>query len=147
MAKARPKTAAETDGVKALLRAAGLRATGARVAVFEHLRKSKRPESHGEVADAVAGRGFDRATVYRNLIDLVEAGFVDRTDLGDHMWRFALRSGDGAHGVHPHFTCTDCGTVECLPEVEVKVTQKGRAPRAVAKAVEVQLKGRCDDCD
>ncbi len=147
MSKARPKAVPEKDGLKTLLRDAGLRATGARVAVFEHLRKAKRPESHGEVADAVTACGFDRATVYRNLTDLVEAGFVERTDMGDHVWRFALKTGDGSHGVHPHFTCTDCGTVECLPEVDVKVTQRGRAPRSVAKAVEVQLKGRCDDCD
>jgi Fur family transcriptional regulator, ferric uptake regulator len=147
MAKVRAKAAESRDDVKTLLRAAGLRATGARLAVFELLRKAKTPMSHGEVADAVAERGFDRATIYRNLTDLSEAGFAARTDLGDHVWRFTLKGGRGAHGVHPHFTCTDCGTVECLPEVDVKVTPRGRAPKAVAKAVEVQLKGRCDDCD
>ena len=133
--------------MKSLRRGAGLRATGARLAVFDHLKKAKTPLSHGEVADAVAERGYDRATIYRNLVDLVEVGFVARTDMGDHVWRFALKDGRGAHGVHPHFTCTDCGTVECLPEVDVKVTSRGKAPKSVSKAVEVQLKGVCDDCD
>lgn len=147
MTKPRTKDRTERDALRALLRSAGLRATGARIAVYEHLRKVKRPESHGEVADRVSDLGFDRATVYRNLMDLVEAGLADRNDIGDHVWRFSLKRGEGAHGVHPHFTCTDCGTVECLPEVEVKVTPKGRAPRAVSNAPDVQLKGRCDDCE
>jgi recombinational DNA repair protein (RecF pathway) len=50
-------------------------------------------------------------------------------------------------GVYPpDVTCTDCGTVACLDDVEVKV-RVGRAPRAVARRkVEVQLRGLCDDC-
>ncbi|HYC76838.1 MAG TPA: transcriptional repressor [Planctomycetota bacterium] len=148
MAKTRNLTATERDEIKALLRAAGMRATGARLAVFEQLRRAKQPLTHGEIADVVAERGFDRATVYRNLTDLAEKGFAIRTDLGDHVWRFALRAGEGAHGEHPHFTCLDCGSVECLPEVDVKVIPKGKAPRALAKDdLEVQIKGRCDDCD
>jgi Fur family transcriptional regulator, ferric uptake regulator len=146
MAKARERSAGDRDAVKSVLRAKGLRATAARLTVYEHLRRSGKPLSHADVADAVVGGGIDRATVYRNLTDMADKGLVVRADLGDHVWRFSLVDGSAPHGAHPHFSCVDCGTVECLPDVELKVAPKGRAPRAVAKNAEVQIKGRCDDC-
>ena len=69
------------------------------------------PVSHGELVDALAGEGMDRTTVYRNLVDLTQVGLVQRTDLGDHVWRFELRRSrtEGDDAKHPHFTCSDCG--------------------------------------
>jgi Fur family transcriptional regulator, ferric uptake regulator len=130
------------------LRTAGLRATLPRVAVLQHLRGADSPLTHGEVADALADRGFDRATIYRNLIDLTEAGFISRTDLGDHVWRFELKHGDEAQGeLHPHFICNDCGSVECLPDEAVMLRAVRGAPRALKKkGVQVQVRGICNDC-
>lgn len=133
------------------LRAAGLRSTAPRVAVLRALEESPRPVSHSELAELLSDGGFDRTTIYRNLIDLTEAGLARRTDLGDHIWRFErLRPGTEDHSgeMHAHFTCTDCGTVECLPEGAVELSSPDRAPRAISKrAVEVQLRGVCDSCD
>jgi Fur family transcriptional regulator, ferric uptake regulator len=131
------------------LRAAGLRRTGPRVAVMQRLEAAAAPLSHGEVAEQLAAKGYDRATVYRNLVDLVEVGLVTRKDLGDHVWRFELVRAEGREHRpdHPHFLCTDCGDVSCLPEEAVKVVATRGAPRAVGRrAVQVQLKGRCDGC-
>ncbi|MBS1150710.1 MAG: fur1, partial [Myxococcaceae bacterium] len=84
------------------------------------------------------------------LVDLTEVGLVERTDLGDHVWRFELkriRPGTGLPG-HVHFFCTGCGVVSCLDEVEVKVKPGKGAPRAVTRQkVEVQLRGLCDQCE
>jgi Fur family transcriptional regulator, ferric uptake regulator len=129
------------------LRAAGLRRTGPRVAVLERLTRADAPVSHGELADDLEHLGFDRATVYRNLIDLTNAGLVARTDMGDHVWRFSLvKQGDVDHGRrHPHLLCTDCGTIVCLPDVKVKIaTAPGK--RRIAD-MEVQLKGLCESCE
>jgi Fur family ferric uptake transcriptional regulator len=149
-AKARTSKAKPDDilELQALLRSVGLRSTVPRIAVLRFLRSSGSPASHPEVYDAVGGEGFDRATLYRNLMDLAEAGLLRRTDLGDHTWRFELESQSGGHaGEHAHFICTDCGGVSCLPGGSVKIVAKNGAPRAVtAKAVEVHLKGRCDNC-
>lgn len=131
------------------LREAGLRRTAPRIAVLQRLEAAVTPLSHGDIAERLAPVGFDRATVYRNLMDLVEAGLVTRADLGDHVWRFELVGGKGKqHSVeHAHFLCTDCGDVACLPDSAVKVVAVRGAPRAVGKAsVEVQLKGLCDAC-
>ncbi|MBX7097547.1 MAG: transcriptional repressor [Myxococcaceae bacterium] len=139
---------ATVDVLRSTIRGAGLRSTAPRLAVLKRLMGAGTPVSHSELYDELAREGMDRTTVYRNLVDLTDAGLVERTDLGDHVWRFELkRLGEGPKvDSHAHFTCTDCGTVACLDDVEVKV-RAGRAPRAVARRkVEVQLRGLCDDC-
>src|SRR5262245_1161177 len=107
------------------------------------------PLTHGDVCDRLEDAGFDRATVWRNLADLTEAGLVRRTDLGDHLWRFELAT-KVEHPVpeaHPHFVCTECGNVACLPEGAVTLNPVKGAPRAIADgAVEVQVRGTCNAC-
>src|SRR6185503_15858532 len=70
------------DELRGSVRAKGLRATPSRLAVLELLRSSDAPMSHGDVADRLASQAWDRATIYRNLTDLAEAGLVRRTDVG-----------------------------------------------------------------
>jgi Fur family ferric uptake transcriptional regulator len=80
---------------------------------------------------------------------LAEASIVRRTDHGDHVWRYELRASEDGHVVeHPHFVCTDCGEVACLPGVAVKiVTTNTETPRSVrTRKVAVQLSGRCNEC-
>jgi Fur family transcriptional regulator, ferric uptake regulator len=134
------------DQLKSTIRGAGLRSTAPRIAVLKRLHAATTPVSHGELVDTLQDEGMDRTTVYRNLVDLTEAGLVQRTDLGDHVWRFELKRGAGDNIRHPHFTCTDCGTVSCLPEVTVSV-KTGKVPKSLSKQkVEIQLRGKCDDC-
>ncbi len=130
------------------LREAGLRATSARVAVLRTLLVSGGPMSHAEVFESVGDEGFDRATVYRNLMDLSEAALLKRTDVGDHIWRFeAAGDGDSNAIAHPHFVCSDCGVVECLPTGAVSVNQTPGTPSSLENAAtEIHLRGICDDC-
>ena len=139
---------ADRDALRERIRASGLRSTAPRVAVLACLEGADSPRSHAEICEALQGEGFDRATLYRNLVDLAEAGLLTRSDLGDHVWRFELRREGATHeDAHPHFTCTDCGEVSCLPEVTVRIKAAENAPKAVAAAsVQVQLRGRCDGC-
>jgi Fur family ferric uptake transcriptional regulator len=148
------KSAASTDAARIVIRAAGLRCTAARLAVLEHLVTARGPRTHAEVATALADRGFDRATIYRNLTELTEARLVSRMELGDHVWRFELlrpgAKGDRP-GEHPHFVCDTCGTVSCLEGVEVAITPKPRATRTGGRRIgavrEVLLKGQCPQCE
>jgi Fur family ferric uptake transcriptional regulator len=135
----------ELDDVRDAIRGAGLRATPSRLAVLALLRGQDQPLSHGDVDDRL-GDVYDRATLYRNLTDLADAGLVRRSDLGDHVWRFeAIAAGHGADR-HPHFVCTGCGVIECLPDVHLAM-RRARGPRAVrTKKVEIQLRGLCDAC-
>lgn len=133
------------DELRTSVRAKGLRATPSRLAVLDLLRTSDVPMSHGDVADRLSASSWDRATIYRNLTDLAEVGLVRRTDIGDHIWRFEAVDPSRDHE-HPHFVCTECGTVECLPEIELAV-RRAKAPRAVKqRKVEVHVRGLCDAC-
>lgn len=107
------------DSVQDELRRSGLRATPARIATLVLLRASGSPMTHAEVSDQVSGTGIDKATAFRNLNDLTEAGLLRRTELGDHVWRFEAVRGESEDGGHPHFLCVDCGTVSCLDDVKL----------------------------
>ncbi len=135
------------DELRDAVRGRGLRATPSRIAVLELLRTTDSPMSHADAADRLASQSWDRATIYRNLTDLAEAGLVRRTDVGDHVWRFeALAPGDDPKISHAHFVCTECGTIECLPELELSM-KRAKAPRAVKqRQVEVHVRGLCDSC-
>jgi Fur family ferric uptake transcriptional regulator len=138
----------DVDGLAATLRRSGLKKTAPRVAVLQSLEREVTPRTHGEIAEELAALGFDQATIYRNLMDLVEANLVSRSDLGDHVWRYEIRrGGDGHVSEHPHFLCVDCGGVTCLPGGAVRLVSLRGVPRAVvSRAVEVQVKGLCDAC-
>jgi Fur family transcriptional regulator, ferric uptake regulator len=134
--------------LRAEIRQRGMRSTGPRVAVLAHLSEASAPLSHTEIHEALVDHGYDRATIYRNLMDLAEAGLLLRSDLGDHVWRFERVKVHAGHSPgHPHFVCTDCGGVLCLPALTVRVVAASGAPKALGtKQVEVQVKGLCDDC-
>jgi Fur family transcriptional regulator, ferric uptake regulator len=130
------------------LRGTGLRSTTARLAVLQRLEACASPLTHGELADYLVPLGFDRATVYRNLMDLTEAGLVARTELGDHVWRFELRREGQEHAIeHPHFVCVDCGGVSCLADTDVSVSPRpGTKKSIIGELTEILLKGRCERC-
>lgn len=139
------------DDLKELLRGSGLRATRPRIAVLQCLHDATSPRSHGDLVEELSREGYDRATIYRNLTDLTDSGIVARADLGDHVWRFSLQKGaSGARheGHHPHFVCSDCGTIACLAGVSLQVRNEGsKVPKSVGKlAVDIQLRGLCDSC-
>jgi Fur family ferric uptake transcriptional regulator len=127
--------------------------------VLQYLISATGPLTHAEVSEAVGpSKGFDRATIYRNLTELTEAGLVSRVELGDHVWRFELKRAGEPHAKgddHPHFLCTTCGEVSCLDDVNVAITPKagrGKAakgpsrPQAIRTVKEVLLKGQCGKC-
>ena len=143
----RANDADELIEIRGLVRAKGLRCTSARMAVMRTLRCLTSPVTHAELAADLVPQGFDKATVYRNLIDLTEAGLVSRTELGDHVWRFELR-GQQRHGgdEHSHFVCTECGSVTCLSDVELNSATRKQTAK-IGRVTEVLLKGHCKDCD
>ena len=132
------------------LRDKGLRATNSRVRVMKCLLAAGGPLTHAEVYDRIHHFGMNRATVFRNLNDLVDVGLLARGDMGDHLWRFEIRratsESDGHR--HAHFVCKDCGTVECIPGETVahRVRESLPPPFRSLASLEVQLRGVCSDC-
>jgi Fur family ferric uptake transcriptional regulator len=157
MQKKLPKESSEpnvNDSVlakwKAALRAAGLRQTKQRMAVLETLAEATIPLTHADVTARLSRAGYDRATIYRNLISLMRIGLVVRSDHGDHVWRFAVvRVLDRSTArKSAHFLCTDCGAMSSLPDGVVRLVPSEAVPHAVlAQSVQIQVRGRCDRCD
>jgi Fur family ferric uptake transcriptional regulator len=145
------QNAAEIAALREQLRTAGLRSTSARITVLQALKLARTPQTHASLADSLTPLGYDKATVYRNLMDLTEAGLVSRTELGDHVWRFELRRGGSPasyhNSEHPHFLCVDCGEVNCLDDVAVTISPSpGAKPSTIGRITEVLLKGHCERC-
>lgn len=138
------------DALRARIRSAGLRLTAPRIAVLRRLEQARTPLSHAELMEDLGPQGWDRATVYRNLSDLTDAGIVRRTDVGDHVWRYELRRDEGQGqdaAEHPHFMCVTCGEVKCLPGLKVEFSGTNDTSRSlVGRAIEVQVKGLCERC-
>jgi Fur family ferric uptake transcriptional regulator len=131
------------DDLRQLLVGKGIRVTEQRMVILRELAKLRIPTSHPELTERLAGVDLDRATIYRNLLLLTEAGLLVKTQLGDNVWRFELPNMKSTeHGTHPHFVCNDCGDVACLPESAVAL--RGEAVRN--QVAEVQLRGRCVAC-
>lgn len=140
---------AEVDAVaetRELFSSHGLKTTAARLAVMHWLQKAKSPATHAEVAASLVPLGFDKATVLRNLTDLVEAGLVSRKELGDHVWRFEVR--DESHPTdctHPHFICVDCGSVTCLHKFDISKASLNSVAE-VGQMTEILIRGHCQLC-
>ncbi|HEX4147903.1 MAG TPA: transcriptional repressor, partial [Pirellulales bacterium] len=125
------------------------RSTQARVAILEQLHAASGPLTHGQMADELQSRGFDRTTIYRSLIELAEAGLLSRMELGDHVWRYELRAPeDSSDRHHLHFVCVDCGRIKCLAGTTVEVALAPAIKRLAGGTIsDVLLKGHCRKCE
>jgi Fur family ferric uptake transcriptional regulator len=140
------KDKSERGWARSAIQAAGLRATPARLATLLVLRETSSPLTHAEVFERLADHEIDKTTVFRNLSDLVSAGLLRRTELGDHVWRFEFVSEEEqGHTAHPHFVCVDCGNVSCLGEIELTKRSKS-ASEQFGQVTEILLRGHCHDC-
>jgi Fur family ferric uptake transcriptional regulator len=149
------------EGILAALRervrAAGLRATDARIRVLAELSIAGGLQSHHDLEQALdKDGGIDRVTLYRVLDSLVESGLAHRVSGSDRVWRFGeVRETAGspgmvreAHERHAHFQCSDCGKIVCLREMPAARRARDlRVPRGYRpETVELTVKGRCPGC-
>lgn len=133
--------------IREKLRALGLRATPARMAVCRVLADAQGPLTHAEVANCLDVHGIDRTTVFRNLNDLCEVGLLRRLEVGDHVYRFELRLPQSSESDHPHFVCIDCGEVQCLKSVSPPPIPAARKrAEQIHDVTEVLYKGHCAQC-
>ena len=136
----------ESAELKDAIRAAGLRATPARVATLRLLQGSASPLTHAEVAAELDETGVDKATAFRNLNDLADAGLLRRAELGDHVYRFeVIQSDEKGCDPHPHFICATCGGVTCMGTVRLTAGSL-KASEEVGQVSEILLRGVCNDC-
>jgi Fur family ferric uptake transcriptional regulator len=137
-----PSTA---HSLRQMLRDAGLRGTPARIATLQILRESNSPLTHGEIADRLESSGIDKVTVLRNLTDLINVSLARRAELGDRLWRYESLDPGESSEPHPHFLCIDCGSVQCMGDLELTPASREKS-NSKGKVTEILLKGHCNDC-
>lgn len=135
------------EEVRDLIRARKLRATAVRIDVLVVLHEAGGPMTHEQVFGELRGGLYDKASVWRILSDLAEAGILRRMDLGDRVWRYELM--DACRAVvddHPHFLCEACGEVQCLPPLELRAKDGGLPPQLESAEFHIRVMGRCETC-
>lgn len=89
---------------------------------------------------------MNKTTVYRILDRLENEGLVHSFLGKDGLKWYAkcLDCSSNHHSdTHPHFQCTDCGIVECLP-VNISIP---KLPNVQINSAEIMLSGRCSNCN
>lgn len=133
------------DEARRRIHGAGLRATAPRVAVLRLLTATDRPLSHTEVVRKLGSDDWNQATIFRNLIRLVEVDLACVVSTIGGVARYEARGNRENLHLHPHFSCLSCGSIQCLPEVKLTGPMSSRWNRSL-EASELQVVGECPDC-
>ena len=127
-----------------ILKNRGLRVTKIRVAVLEALGKSQQALPYGDLQKNLSR--FDRTTVYRTLLALMDKGLIHKALEENNESYYALYSDctSNLHNHnHVHFKCNECSSVQCLyisKEVGLSI------PEIVIDSIEITAKGTCSSC-
>lgn len=128
------------------LTAAGERVTRQRLIVAEALARAGRQLSAAELYDRVrsAEPSLGRATVFRTVDRLVEAGVARRLELEGHVYGYVACQPEHHH----HLSCTGCGRVEEIPESWVRPIASRASERLDFEIDDARLDfyGRCAAC-
>ena len=132
--------------IRTLLQNHKLRATAARIAVLRAIIHAKRPLSHSEMVQELKDTYGDQATIYRTLIKFVDVGLIRvASNVGGIARYEAITEEQDSQHVHPHFVCTSCGIVSCLPKTTV-ISTVDEQWREILRAAELQFLGICPTC-
>jgi Fur family transcriptional regulator, ferric uptake regulator len=130
-----------------LLRSKGFRITALRTDLLGLLLRSDRALTQTEVEERLSV-AVDRVTVFRALNAFEEAGIVHRVLDGAGTSCFAACASDCEHGhhkdAHAHFHCRACGSVFCLPTVEMPTVKVPRGFKV--EHGQLELQGTCKAC-
>lgn len=131
------------EAVRRLLDANGVRFTPQRYSLVAFLMENASHPTAVEIFEGVnrLDPRSSKATVYRNLRDLVDAGLVREVAVEGRSARFDLKGNQ-----HHHFICDGCGTVENLDWFDVPMPSAKFAGKRVVREYELILRGFCDAC-
>ncbi|HET7581395.1 MAG TPA: Fur family transcriptional regulator [Candidatus Limnocylindria bacterium] len=128
------------------LRAAGERVTPQRLLVADTLAGAGRQLTADQLWHRVRRRSprVGRATVFRTVEALVEAGVARRFELANHVYGYAACQ----PGHHHHLACGRCGRVEEIDEAYVRpVAERVAADTGfVIDDARLDFYGRCASC-
>lgn len=127
-----------------LLKLAGLRRTGPRLAILSALLDAGKPVTHEQITARLAEHAPNKVTIYRVLESLVEADFVHRVFLTERAQHYELADKCTENQCHPHFTCTSCAQTYCFTDAVLPMTKSPRGFTILRQRI--QLEGLCPNC-
>jgi Fur family ferric uptake transcriptional regulator len=134
------------DRLRERLTAAGQRTTPQRLLVAEVLGAARRQLTAEELWHRVRRRSprLGRATVFRTVEALVDAGVARRFELDNHVYGYAACE----PGHHHHLACSECGRVEEIDEGYVRPVALRVAAETgfVIDDARLDFYGRCAAC-
>jgi Fur family transcriptional regulator, ferric uptake regulator len=137
-----------TEHTLGVLKRAGFRSGGARVAVVELLGRQACCLTAQEIFEGTRrdGRAVGIASVYRVLELLSDLRLVQRIDVGNQAARYEPVLPGGEH--HHHVVCDDCGKVEAWRDdaLERAIERMAQCLGYRVASHEVVLRGLCDEC-
>lgn len=133
----------DTETIRHLLDASGVKFTTQRYCVMAFLMENPGHPTAAELFDGVnrLDPRSSRATVYRNLRDLVDAGLVREVAVEGRSARFDLK---GMR--HHHFICDRCGEMEDTEWFDVPQPVGSSNGERIIREYEVILRGLCGNC-
>jgi Fur family ferric uptake transcriptional regulator len=100
--------------------------------------------SEEEIKQKIEGT-YDRTTFYRSFKTLIENNIIHKIVVDNQLVKYALTENNTESKKHVHFCCNQCGVVECLPEIEIKVPPLPAGYQH--KETELIIKGVCSSCN
>ena len=133
----------DAETIRHLLDANEVKFTTQRYCVMAFLMENPGHPTAAEIFDGVnrLDPRSSRATVYRNLRELVEAGLVREVAVEGRSARFDVK---GMR--HHHFICDRCGEVEDMEWFDVPQPRASSSGKRIVREYEVIVRGLCVKC-
>ncbi len=131
--------------LKQLLKEHSLRITECRLDVLQYFSNNNHALSSRNLEDKFSE--YDRVTLFRTLNSFVDKGLIHRIPSESGAANYALcqehcHSGEHQHD-HVHFTCDNCGNVECIESAKVPSIE---IPGYQIKELNFLVSGTCKNC-
>ncbi|UCG56415.1 MAG: transcriptional repressor [Phycisphaerales bacterium] len=130
---------------RAMLKAAGLYCTEARMAILNVLIEAGGALSHDQMKQRLGKKHFNKVTIYRTLATLSNVGLVHKAFVDKRACYFELADNCTETQCHPHLTCTKCGSTHCLTEISLPMP-KSPHKGFVIRRQQIRLEGLCPMC-
>lgn len=118
-----------------------IRVTEGRIRILSMFLNTKSALSEKEIQDKLSNY-CDRATIYRTLKTFAEKEIIHIVATDNNTSKFILKKEPAEH---LHFKCTDCGSIECLPEVQVDEYDLPQGYKK--KDANLLIIGTCNECN